>query len=136
VPALEAALRHRAVADGSAELEAVLRDIYGMIARTRRLLSLLERSAIDLPELSARYYKRGRRAFVGRLTDYLEQRMSQGHLRSVDDPATTARFVIEAISWFARHRHGDADSSMITDAAAEATCIDMLLHALLPAGTA
>jgi hypothetical protein len=40
-----------------------------------------------------------------------------------------ARFIVESVAWFAYHRHGDADSKMIDDVAAEETVVDLLLAA-------
>ncbi len=67
-----------------------------------------------------------------RLTRYLERRIASGALRAVPDPATAARLVLETITWFARHRLGDADSANIEDAIARETTIDFLVHGLAP----
>lgn len=118
--------------DIEAELAAVVREIYGMIARSRALICLAERSALDLPELRTGFYVKGRRPFLKKLESYLDSRIASGQLRPVPDTAATARFVVESISWFANHRHGDQDSANIDDDSAETVCVDMLVHGLLP----
>ena len=46
--------------------------------------------------------------------------------------AKPARFVLETISWFARHRFSDADGAAMSDEVAEETVVDGLVHALRP----
>ena len=109
-----------------------MRELYGSIARSRTLIGLVERSAVDLPELRTGFYLKGRRSFLKKIESYSQTRIGVGQLRSVPDTAATTRFIVEAISWFANHRHGDQDSTNITDETAEQVCVDMLVHGLLP----
>jgi hypothetical protein len=48
---LERALTQTSVADPRTELEAILHQYYAAVARIGRGLDLIERSAVDLPEL-------------------------------------------------------------------------------------
>jgi AcrR family transcriptional regulator len=129
---LNAALDREKADDIAQELEAIVRELYGSIARGRKLIGLIERSAVDLPELRAGFYLKGRRGFLKKIETYLTRRIDNGQLRAVPDTAATTRFVVESISWFANHRHGDQDSSNVTDESAEQVCVDMLVHGLLP----
>ena len=129
---LTAALNAPKADDIAEELEAIVREIYEMVSKSRHLIRLIERSALDVAELHTGFYAKGRRPFLRKLESYLHSRMEVGQLRRVPDVAATARFIVESISWFANHRHGDADSIYIDDAAAETVCVDMLVHALLP----
>jgi AcrR family transcriptional regulator len=129
---LSAALKREKADDIADELGSIVRELYQSIAKSRLLIGLVERSAVDLPELRTSYYVKGRRAFFKKIESYLEARIDIGQLRSVPDTAATTRFIVESISWFANHRHGDQDSSAITDEMAEQVCVDMLVHALLP----
>src|SRR5207244_1600878 len=95
VPSLEEALARRSVPDARAELAAIVRDVYRGINESRHLIRIVERAAPDLPELGDRFYRRGRRPFVGRLATYIERRVASGHFRPVPDPATAARLLIE-----------------------------------------
>jgi hypothetical protein len=36
-------------------------------------------------------------------------------LRQVPSVPVAARFIVETVAWFAMHRHGDADSAMLSD---------------------
>jgi AcrR family transcriptional regulator len=115
LPVLEAALARRRVADPAGELEAVVRELYGQIERTRAPATVLERSALELPELFAVYFLEARRDLFDRLARYLARRARSGHLRLFGAPALAARWLVETVTYFARHRYGDADPSLLPD---------------------
>jgi AcrR family transcriptional regulator len=117
LPALEAALARRRVADARAELEAVVREFYSRVESTRGPGAAIERSAIDQPELFEVYFRGARRALFASLERYVEKRAKSGHFAKVGDPAVAARFLVESVVWFARHRYRDADSDQLPDAA-------------------
>lgn len=129
---LNAALDREKADDVAEEIERIVRELYGSIARSRKLLGLIERSALDLPELRTGFYLKGRRSFLKKIETYLAARIEGGQLRPVPDTAATTRFIVESISWFANHRHRDQDTSGITEETAEHVCVDMLVHGLLP----
>src|SRR6202158_6034650 len=56
-PALKAALARSRPGDARAELDAVVRGLYAMMARNHRGIKLLERSALDRPDLANLYFK-------------------------------------------------------------------------------
>jgi AcrR family transcriptional regulator len=128
---LEDALARETTEDARTELLDILDELYARIANRRRIFAMLERSAHDWPELTALYYHRGRRGLLEKLSAYLSRRIQSGDLRSVPDVPTAARFIVETCAWFARHRHGDADSAMITDEAAHETTLYLLAAAFL-----
>ncbi len=134
VPALEAALARKRVTDARGELEAVVRDLYRSVADNREGIVLLERSAVEWPELAALFYHGMRREYLARIERYLRARIAAGHLRRVPDVTAAARLVNETIAWMAMHRHGDADSTGVADDVAESTTVDMLVHALAKEG--
>jgi AcrR family transcriptional regulator len=132
IAALDRALEsRRRPNDIRAELEQIVGEHYDQIHRYRNALRLVERSAIDTPELTERFYVRGRQPFVARLTTYVERRMNQGLLRRVPDPAVAARFVIESVAWFANHRYGDHDGGQIDDDVARATVLQIVCDGLV-----
>jgi hypothetical protein len=94
--------------------------------------ALLEQSALDLPEPADLRCRKARRSQVARPRPLPERRVRAGALLPAPDPFTSARFVVEAIAWFARHRRADVDSAMINDETARAPAIDVLATALLP----
>jgi AcrR family transcriptional regulator len=130
--ALRAALRTKNPADARAELEGVLRELYSVIERNRRGFDLVERSALTVPEMAQMIFVEVRRKAVDAFARYLTSRIESGHFRAVPDPATAARFIIEAVTWFARHRHTSPDSQMISDRDALETTIHFLVGALIP----
>jgi AcrR family transcriptional regulator len=131
LPVLAAACgrRGRPVED---ELGGVVDELYSFVEYNRGLLSLVERCAQDLPELAQAYFVRRRRSLVEQLGTYLGRRIRSGHLRAVPDVAAAARFVVEAITWFAWHRVEDPDSAMLADDASRLTVRHLLLAAFLP----
>ena len=131
MPLLDAALRRRP-ADVAHEIEGIVRELYQVVARHRRGIVLLERSAHDWPDLAALFYDGLRCSILRRLTRYLDLRMRAGLLRDVPDRAASARLINETIAWFAMHRLGDRHSTDVDDASAEATVVDVLVHAFLP----
>jgi AcrR family transcriptional regulator len=130
--ALSAALRTRNVVDARAELAGVLREFYSVIERFRHGFDLIERSALDVPEMAQMLFVKGRRKAVGALAHYLTNRIESGDFKPVPDGATAARFIIETVTWFARHRHNTPDSQMISDKDALETTIHFLIGALIP----
>ncbi|MBI3782322.1 MAG: TetR/AcrR family transcriptional regulator [Deltaproteobacteria bacterium] len=130
LPQLDAALRHRHVDDPAAELADIVREYYGIVERHHRGIRLLERSALDWPELASVFYRGMRRDVLDRLTRYLELRARHKLLRAVTHPQSAARFINEAIAWFGMHRHNDLDSTHIGDREAQETVVDLIVHAL------
>jgi len=131
---LRSALRTRKPVDASTELEGVLREFYSMIARYRHGFDLIERSALEVPEMAHVLFVEGRRGAVDGFARYIAGRIDSGHFRSVRDPATAARFIIEAVTWFARHRHNSAESQTIGDDDALETTIHFLVAGLVAEG--
>jgi AcrR family transcriptional regulator len=130
LPVLAEALGRRAPKDAAGELAGVVDELYGLIARTWRAAAAIERSALDQPELAALYFVEMRRSIIERLTRYLDSRIKSHDFRGVPDTATAARLILEAIAWFAWHRHGDPDSAMIDDETARATVVDFVVASL------
>jgi AcrR family transcriptional regulator len=119
--------------DPAAELEAIMRELFGLEAQTREAADMIDRSTRELPELAELLNSGLRSPVLVALTDYLERRSSKGLLRSTPDTAATALLVLETLTWFARHRFSDPYGAAISAGLAEDTAVDALLHALVPA---
>lgn len=133
LPALDGALARRRVADPRAELAAIVDELYDRIAASRTPAIVIERSARELPDLFAIYFLETRRGLLDRLARYVERRARGGHLRSIAEPAVAARWIVEAVTWFARHRHGDADpSGLPDDAVLRAQVVALVVAGLVP----
>ena len=129
--ALYAALHRKKTVDARAELEGVLREFYLVIERQRHGFDLVERSALEVPGIAHLLFVEGRRRGVGAFRNYLSRGIESGHFKPVPDVATAARFIIETVTWFARHRHNTPDSQMISEKDALETTIHMLTSALI-----
>lgn len=132
IPTLEAAAAIDEPTDARAELAAIIGEHYDNLHRYRRVIRLVERSALDWPELADRYYSKGRRPFVRRLAAHIERRVGSGHFTAVPDPDVAARYVIEVVAWFANHRYGDHDGALIDDGVARETVVELATRSFGP----
>jgi AcrR family transcriptional regulator len=122
--ALRAALSRERAEDPAAELRAVIGEQYENMVRHQLGFALLERSAADRPELAEVYFGRARGGLLRHWSRYLGRRITAGQLRPVPDVDLAARLLIEAIAWFAWHRHGDPHPVPMDDrAACETICV-------------
>jgi hypothetical protein len=58
----------------------------------------------------------------------LRRRIERGYFQSVIDPATAARFLLEAVAFFARHRYGDPDLQPGDDDVVRETVVQLLVR--------
>jgi AcrR family transcriptional regulator len=136
LPRLDAALAaRRAPADARAELAGIVRELFDLLARHRDGILVIDRSALDWPELASAYLFEARRSLIERLARFLERRMASGRLRRAPDAAAAARFVLESCAWWAMHRHGDPDPLVKDDALAQDCVVDAIVHAFAPPET-
>lgn len=128
--ALVRALGSRTVPrDGAPELAEVVRDLYRRMYRNRRALKLVDRCALDHPELGAVWFEEGRWGQVALLGEYLQRRVSQGRLRAVPSVPFAARAILEAIATWAIHMPWDASPRPLVEAETEDALVDLLVHA-------
>ena len=130
-PTLAKALGQKRTADVRAELEAITRELYETVARNRRGIKLLDRSARDYPALAALWFEGGRGGLIGLLSQYLEDRMCRKLVRSLPDPAVAARLMIETIVFWAVHRHWDPHPQKVEESVAKETVVRFVLGALV-----
>jgi len=128
-PALEAALTRTTVDDPRAELECLIRELYTITARHHRGIKVVERSALDWPDLAALWFGGVRQSLIDQFTRYLTLRTSQHLLRPMPDVPAAARLIIETTAFFALHRHYDPYPTAIDDSIAEETVVDALTNA-------
>jgi AcrR family transcriptional regulator len=131
IHALDEAMARRRVRDVEGEVAAIVGEHFDRVHRYHRFIALLERSALDRPDLAARFYEKGRRPFVRRLAGYVERRVASGHLGPVPDADVAARFVVETVAWFAYHRFGDYDGASLDDEAVRGTVVQLVTAALV-----
>ena len=130
LPALKSALTRPNVTDASAELEAVLRELYDVLRRNRCGIKLLDRSAPDLPELGALWFEGVRVGAMERIGKYLETRIRAKKLRPVPDITAAARLIIETAVFWSVHRHWDPHPQAVDERVAQDTVVRFLVGAL------
>ncbi len=132
LPALVAALQRTRVGDVRAELEAIVGELYDTLARHRRGIKLVDRSAVDHPALAALWFEGARGGMRAALAAYLDSRIRRRLLRAVPDVAIAARLVLETVVFWAVHRHWDAHPQAVDEALARASVIQFAVEALAP----
>lgn len=131
-PRLERAAMLPAVVDARSELRGILEEFYDWLARYWRGIRLVERCALEWPELSTFFYRELRRGGLARLERYLTGRAAEGRLRPMPDAAVAARAILETVSFFAMHRHTAPDSQEMEEGATRETVLTLLLNGLIP----
>ena len=130
LPHLEAALL-RPHADVRGEVSAIVLELYDRTLASRLQAAALERSAVDIPELFTLFYLGVRRRLFEQLTRYIVTRINSGHFAAVEDPVVAARFVLETITFFARHRFNDRDFLPDEETVVRRTVAGLLVRSLL-----
>ncbi len=131
---LARAMSHPAGRDGvRAELEGIVREIYGATYRYRIGLAVIDRCAMDWPELAALWVDGALAALEQRVAAYLQDRIERGWIRPVPDPRATARLMLEVVAWFAHHQHCCRGLPPFPAEVAEETVVDNIVNAYAPA---
>lgn len=132
LPALDAALKRRKAGNTKEELRAIVLELFLQTERSRDGATILERSARDVPELFGLFFEQVRRDLFARLTRYVAIRMQDGAFHSADPP-TTARFIVESVTFFARHRFLDPYPQELDDDVVRQTVVDLITRSLVSA---
>jgi AcrR family transcriptional regulator len=130
LPFLSAALERQRVTDVRGELERIVRELYGVLHRHRVGIKLLDRCAHDHPDLAGVWYGNGREGALELLRRYLEDRIRRRRLLPVEEPAVTARILLETVVFWAVHRHWDPSPQPVDERVAEAAVVQFVLRAL------
>jgi AcrR family transcriptional regulator len=130
-PSLTKALAQQRVTNVRAELQGIVRELYETVARNRRGIKLLDRSARDYPELAALWFEGGRGGLIALVTEYLEDRMRRKLVRPLPDAGVAARLLIEAVVFWAVHRHWDPHPQIVDETVAKDMVVDFVANALV-----
>jgi len=137
LPVLAAALAKKRSRDTRAEVDAIVRELFRLLAANRVGIKLLDRCSPDFPELAALYSTGGRGGIMALLERYIRARVAAKQLAPIADPTITARITLEIAAQWGIHRHWDpipdprfADESLIENGVVE--FISRALHGDLP----
>ena len=131
IPALAEALARQRVTNVASEIESIVSGLYAAMARNRRGLKLLDRSAPDMPELAALWFEGTRGVLIAALEQYLRDRIRRGKLRAVPDTAVAVRLIIETTVFWAVHRHWDPHPQVVDEEVARKTVVQFIRDALV-----
>jgi len=129
IKSLESAVNRKSAGNPKEELASIIRELYSRIARHHIGIKLLDRSALDWPQLAELWSGQLRGTLVEQLAKYLQQQIDDGLLRPLPSPRAAARLIIETVAFFAMHRHYDPSPTPMDDKTAEETVVDTLVHA-------
>ncbi|MCP5110229.1 MAG: hypothetical protein GY953_05280 [bacterium] len=128
ITSLEESLRARQDTSPE-EFETIVREIYRKLSRHWLAVKLMEKAAMDWPELASMWFGEHRRALLRNLAKYFRAGVNSGTLRRVPNTDAAARLVIEIVAFFAMHRRVDPSPAELDEQAAEETVVDAILHA-------
>jgi len=117
------------------QLRAIVGELFDLIATTRVAADAMERSAREAPDLGELFYRRVRLRLLDQLVDYCHQ---IDGIRPLPDPVTpelAARFVLETVTWWARHRHRDPAPPDLDDAHAREVATALVAGSLAARST-
>lgn len=133
VPALEDALAGAWVAPhAEAVVDAVVGELFDLMARTRAAADAMERSAREAPDLGALFYRHARGRLLDQLTRLCARIDSGSPLPTPLTPDRAGRAVLETVTWWARHRHRDPAPPDLGDDEARAVATTIVRRLLLP----
>jgi AcrR family transcriptional regulator len=112
MPRIRAALLEEFPDDVAVEFREIVEERYALIDHYWPLLAVIERCAVEIPELDEAWFGLSRAGSFQELGRYLGQRMEEGYLRPMPDAEVTARLVTESLSWFAWHRREERDGTL------------------------
>jgi AcrR family transcriptional regulator len=132
LPALGAALAKKRARDTRAEVDAIARELFRLLAAHRVGIKLLDRCSPDFPELAALYSTGGRGGIMALLERYIRARVAAKQLAPIADPVITARITLEIAAQWAIHRHWDPipDPRFADDALIENGVVEFISRAL------
>lgn len=132
LPALAEALARKRAKDPRAEVDAIARELFRLLAAHRVAIKLLDRCGADFPELAALWTERGRGGVVDLLERYLRERIARGQLAPLANPLLTARITLEICAQWAVHRHWDPapDPRFADEAQVESGVVEFVVRAL------
>jgi AcrR family transcriptional regulator len=128
-PVLESAPGKQSPAQARTELEAIARELFRKTTRSWLALKLLEKSALDWPELSNLWFGKYRPQIFRSMAQYLSRRMQGGALRPVTDPVAAARLILEIIAAMGMHCRAEVPPGEYNEAAMEDLVADAVVHA-------
>jgi len=131
LPRLAQTLGADPTADVRGKLAGILEELWDVLSHTALAADMVERSARDWPDLSALFYTTVRGGLLTRLADFLDRGVRSGRFLPMADSRVGAQLLLETITWFARHRFRDPESSGLSDPQARQTVIPLLVNAVV-----
>jgi len=113
------------------ELTEIVRDLYRRMLDNRYVIKLVDRCAADYPGLHAVWFGQGRWAQHALLVSVIERRLRSGDYRPLVNASVSARMVLEAIAFWAVHRHFDPSPQQVDDDEVERALVQHCVRSLV-----
>ncbi len=117
--------------DPGLELEAIIRHIFRQISTFHVLYLLVEKSALDWPEMEIIWREHLVYPWMRLLEQYLDKRISQGHLRRVRDTHAAMWSILWLIDFFAKDRPYSPEADRISEEVGEETVLEIALRTFI-----
>lgn len=125
-PLLEQTSRQNQVT--TAQLAAIVEEVFVRTADHRRLFWLLDRCARDVPELDGLYETAVRGRLFADFTTAIS--IAANGRFAADEAAAHGRALLEMIAWMAMHRHRDRQPPTVSDEVARKAVVDIVLRSV------
>lgn len=112
------------------QLGDIVGELFDLISATRAAADAMERSARDAPDLGDLFYRRVRVRLLDQLLIYCRRLGKVEPQPPHVTPDVAARFILETVTWWARHRHRDPAPPNVDDATAREIAIDLVVATL------
>ena len=131
VATLDRALRTPLQREGlESQLGHIVGELFDLISVTRVAADAMERSARDAPDLGDLFYRRVRVRLLEQLLTYARRLRKVEAQPSHVTPEVAARFILETVTWWARHRHRDPAPPNVDDSTAREIAIELVVATL------
>ena len=130
-PILKSALLIDSPDDVKAELLAIVNEEFEMMASPSRVLPVIEKCAVDFPELDGFYFGRRLRRHIELFVEYVMLRTKGGFFFDFSDATVTAQIVAEVVAWSGWKRLEGHDAKQFDDAACRSVIVKYVCHALI-----
>jgi len=124
----------KAASNAAQPVTAFFGGLYDRIDRIHPALRILDRSAREWPDLEVLFATHVRAPAILAIEHFLREAGARGEIGRVSDAPSTARLILEMITWFAMHRRYTPSSADITDGRARETVLEFTEAALRPSG--
>lgn len=111
------------------EFKVVINEVYNILFDYRYGLRLIERSALDWPELADFFYLDLRNRLLSELQSYIELRIDGGYFNPVVNTEAAARFILASVAYYSSNSEFDPYPDSYSDEEGRETVVELTANA-------